>query len=427
MIQSIVSSNALNNHRKLAFKSNPDEKPKQTMDKNTKILIGACALATLVIAGICIAKKGKLSEMPTKPKTPDIPPKLDTEPPVKPLETPLEKPIETPVVPDTVAKTELQLFEEATPIEEFKKIGRFEKKKAVLNSGEPFSGNISTSIKYKECVFAILNEFENGVIVKSTKFKIIGKPARLLKARVIKKYHNGEIVERFEGGILEKYSRDKSGNRVITEYGDALKGDNEIIPTTITRENDAVVYTTQTGQKDVFTRDKHIREYNDSENSDLICRTITDKKTGKMTNYLVNKKTGEIEELVPFKIVKPAQKGIPAYEYTYNGNFKGMKKLKVLNEDGSFKFDISLYKDGDTSDFNLSEDPLKTLLLIHDNKFGTSKIDLPYNCVYMQPKDPDLIIIKGEKCDRQGTYRITTKEIDGGGCKLTHGLIICNT
>ena len=434
MLQSIVSSNALNNHRKLAFKSNPDEKPKQTMDKNTKILIGACALATLVIAGICIAKKGKLSEMPTKPKTPDIPPKLDTEPPVKPnapevkspkvetletpLEKPLEKPIETPVVPDTVAKTELQLLEEATPIEEFKKIGRFEKKKAVLNSGEPFSGNISTSVKY----FTILHEFENGVIVKSTKFKIIGESGRALNTMVIKKYHNGEIVEKFEGGILEKYSRDKSGNRVITEYGDVLNGDNEIITTTITKENDAVVYTTQTGKKDVFTRDKHISEYNDSEKSDLICRTITDKKTGKMTNYLVNKKTGEIEELVPFKIVKPAQKGIPAYEYTYNGNFKGMKKLKVLNEDGSFKFDISLYRDGDTSYFNLSEDHSKTLQLIHNNKFGFSKIDLHYDCVYMQPKDPDLIIIKGQKDDRQGTYRITTKEIDGGGYEIQNDI-----
>ena len=40
----------------------------------------------------------------------------------------------------------------------------------------------------------------------------------------------------------------------------------------------------------------------------------------------------------------------------------------------------------------------------------------------MQPKDPDLIIIKGQKDDRQGTYRITTKEIDGGGYEIQNDI-----
>lgn len=427
-VNSVQPQNTVNKNSNTNTITNPPEEQKPKMDSKTKALIGAGALAAIIIAGICISKGRKVKgSTHIKPEAPDVKPPTNIKPeePIKPQAPEIKKPEEvippekqinssTPAekIPESeLAKIKnLELLQEAKSIEEFKEICKFEDKKALMKNGEPFNGHIVVN---KDSKRPILVEFKDGMITESKKINKYGEE------KVLKKYKNGEIkeIKDLRDDIIETYSRDKNGNRVITEDGFDSDGNPTKCTYTITKENDTVVETLSNSRKYIYSKDKKICEYNHAKNPDLMCREVTDKKTNKKTNYLINKKTGEIEELIPLKISKPAHNGIPAYKFEYNGNCYKVKTLEVFNEDGSRKFQIyTSLPDHFRLQDSKNQKHWKTLILKHNPKYNFSSIiyrnDLE---VYMSQDAPEIMIFNGYGNNMYGSYNLKTREIDGGG------------
>lgn len=251
---------------------NNTESSDKDLSKSAKLMIGADAVAVAIAAGIIIAKRARLPKGPkTEPSIkPDVNLEVKPKPEVKPntdsinpktAEKPVE-PVKTEEVELDIETLKLELYEKATPLKEFKEIGKFENGKAILNSGEPFNGNMALE---KENHRQILLEYKDGVITESTTIhsKSIIESIKRYDNRILK-----EIGHPNDG--IETYSRDKDGNRVITDIGKKFytKEPYETI-TKISKQDGNVIKTcdyakvncTLLSEQTIYSKNKYVREF----------------------------------------------------------------------------------------------------------------------------------------------------------------------
>lgn len=196
----------------------------------TEKVIGGLSALTLLGVGIYAAmRKGK---PPKRIKTPEpevSSPHIEPQPEIrvsKPepaAEKPLEQEIEK-VVEKNFKELKEDLVKTAISPEEFNKIGKIEKGRAVLNNGEPYTGAILTA---GENGFGkrYLREYQDGVLREMTEMQVSPKGnisgTTNFSFKNWKYDKNGKVIERSsldgEEGVLEyvtKYFKDLEGNKI---------------------------------------------------------------------------------------------------------------------------------------------------------------------------------------------------------------------
>lgn len=405
--------------------SDPKVTPKQESpsDSKIKLLVGATALAAVVIAGIAIAKRGK-KQKSILPETGT--PKANPEPQTIPTHTEptIIRPNPEPPIANTgKPKSEIEpitdvlkrKLEQAIPLNEFK--GEFVGGKAVID-GSDYTGFIAVKSK-KDKRVTYLIQYNKGKLKESIEIiNSSGGPS----LRTIKKYNDNGIyrVEGYSSSRLinvDEYSRNTTGKRIINfyEYNKGKK--------TLTREDeiwteaDSVhikssnFESNNSYSKVIYSRDKKIYEHLRKDNPDVICRTVVS-KDGKKQYFLVNE-TGEAEELIPYTRKVNTHDDIPTYQIRYDGNFGKEKEIIVANPDGSKMFRIL----GDKIYF-VSRDGREYIpIKIQPNK----TISLIIDGYELFMKDSEILFNGADSYATMGTsgsYNLITRKIDGGYYKI---------
>jgi hypothetical protein len=312
---------------------NPADSAKNKGKKNlinhefttTEKVIGGLSALTLLGIGIYAAvKKGK-SPKKIKPNEPEIKtPHTEPQPEVKPTkpepaaEKPIKKEVEE-IVEKTFSEQKADLVKTAISIEDFKQIGKFKNDKAILNNGEPFTGQVLTKVKNgKKLDTNQLWEYKDGVLQEGTTLRIF--PSGRIEPFENYKYENGKLIERMffnneEPYQIAKYFKNLDNNRVEEIF--RINGDG----------------TLKFKKRITYTGTNTISEFYTENNTLIKIR----EKNGVTRAFIENRETGDITPLEnKFEEIFKDPDGVPKYKifHGYDGEGQPFQYVEIYGKDG---------------------------------------------------------------------------------------------
>ena len=309
-------------------------KPQENIEKKklinhefttTEKVIGGLSALTLLGVGIYAAvKKGKAPKRIKTPEPEIKTPHTEPQPEIKPTkpEPAAEKPIAQEVeevVEKTFSEQKADLVKTAISIEDFKQIGKFENGKAILNNGEPFTGQVLTKVKNgKKLDTNQLWEYKDGVLQEGTTLRIF--PSGRIEPFENYKYENGKLIEHmyFDNGEpyqTAKYFKDLDNNRIKEIF--RINGDG----------------TLKFKKRFTYIGSNTISEFY-TENS--ILRKVKD-KNGITRAFIEDRKTGNITPLDnKFEEIFKGPDGVPKYKIFHGYNTEGQpfQYVEIYGKDG---------------------------------------------------------------------------------------------